>query len=474
MSGSNRAIDRRGFLRGAAAVSGGAILAPTFVQGLAARLGYAAETGTPPPTAGNGEGGYGVLQPTADMNDGVVRIALPAGFSYVTFGIEGSAMSDDNPTPKAHDGMAAFRLPNGNVRLIRNHEVRDDPEDSTVIGDPATAYDSIAGGGTTSLEVEVTSEGERNLVRDFVSLNGTLVNCAGGPTPWGSWLTCEETTTGTAAGWPQPHGYVFEVPVEAEDEVPAVPYPFMGRFSHEAVAVDPVSWIVYETEDANPCGLYRFLPYQPGRLSEGGVLQMLAIKDRPGYDTRHDQLVGRTLPVEWVTIPDPNPIDAESNGLSVFQQGFARGGAIFARLEGCWTKGETLIFDSTSGGNAGLGQVWGYRPSGPDTGWLRLLFESPSIEVLSSPDNLTITPRGSLLLCEDGDAESQFLRGLTQDGRIFDFAEFLLNNREWAGATYSPDGQTLFVNIQGDTSSGGPGNLGYTFAIWGPWETGAL
>jgi uncharacterized protein len=256
--------------------------------------------------------------------------------------------------------------------------------------------------------------------------------------------------------------------------VPAVPYPFLGRFSHEAVAVDPVSWIVYETEDANPCGLYRFLPYQPGKLSEGGRLQMLAIKGRPGYDTRYDQQVGRPLLAEWVDIPDPDPADAESNGLSVFQQGHVRGGASFSRLEGCWVSGRTLFFTSTSGGNAELGQVWEYRPAGRQLGWLRLIFESPSIEVLSSPDNITVSPRGGLVLCEDGGAETQFLRGLTRDGRIFDFAEFLLNEREWAGATYSPDGQTLFVNIQGDTSSDGPGNLGYTFAIWGPWEAGAL
>jgi uncharacterized protein len=474
MSGFRREVDRRSFLRGAVAVGGGAALTPSFLQGLAARFAYAAETGQPLPRAGEGEGGYGPLQPTPDKNDGVARIALPAGFSYVTFGIEGTTMSDGNPTPKAHDGMAAFRLPNGNIRLIRNHELRDDPSISTVIGDPSAAYDPIAGGGTTSLEIEVTSDGDRTLVRDFVSLNGTLVNCAGGATPWGSWLTCEETTAGTAAGWPKPHGYVFEVPVAAEDEVPAVPYPFLGRFSHEAVAVDPVSWIVYETEDANPCGLYRFLPHQPGKLSEGGRLQMLAIKGRPGYDTRYDQQVGRPLLAEWVDIPDPDPADAESNGLSVFQQGHVRGGASFSRLEGCWVSGRTLFFNSTSGGNAELGQVWEYRPAGRQLGWLRLIFESPSIEVLSSPDNITVSPRGGLVLCEDGGAETQFLRGLTRDGRIFDFAEFLLNEREWAGATYSPDGQTLFVNIQGDTSSGGPGNLGYTFAIWGPWEAGAL
>jgi secreted PhoX family phosphatase len=117
---------------------------------------------------------------------------------------------------------------------------------------------------------------------------------------------------------------------------------------------------------------------------------------------------------------------------------------------------------------------WEYRPLGRSFGWLRLVVESPSIDVLSGPDNLTVSPRGGLILCEDGEADTQFLRGLTRDGRIVDFAALLLNNREWAGATYSPDGRTLFVNIQGDTRLGEPGNLGYSFAIWGPWRAGAL
>ena len=421
MSDVNRDVDRRGFLRGAVTVGGGALLAPTFLQGLAARFSHAAETSLALPKAGKGEGGYGALFPTPDLSDGVERLSLPLGFSYVTFGIGGTTMSDGNPTPQSHDGMAAFRLPNGNIQLIRNHEDRDEPADSTLKGDPANAYDPIGGGSCTSLEIEVTSSGERILVRDFISINGTIVNCSGGPTPWGSWLTCEETTAGLAAGWPKAHGYVFEVPVAAEDEVPAVPYPALGRFSHEAIAVDPVSWVVYETEDANPCGLYRFLPHQPGKLLDGGRLQMLAVRNRPGYDTRHDQKVGRPLLAEWVDIPDPDPADAELNGLAVFQQGYARGGAIFSRLEGCWMSDRTLYFASTDGGAAEQGQIWEYSPLGPATGWLRLIFESSGAEVLSNPDNLVTSPRGGLVLCEDGELEPQFLRGLTRDGRIFDF-----------------------------------------------------
>ena len=141
---------------------------------------------------------------------------------------------------------------------------------------------------------------------------------------------------------------------------------------------------------------------------------------------------------------------------------------------GRWIRGRTLYFVSTDGGNAEQGQIWEYRPVGFKTGSLRLIFESPGIEVLSNPDNLTTSPRGGLVLCEDGELEHQFLRGLTRDGRLFDFCQNLLNSNEWAGATYSPNGQILFVNIFGDSRSGGSGNLGYTFAIWGPWEAGAL
>ena len=199
------------------------------------------------------------------------------------------------------------RWPNGNVRLIRNHENRNASDTAKVKGDPATAYDRKGGGGTTSLEVRIGDDGTAELVRDFVSLNGTIVNCAGGPTPWGSWLTCEETVAGKVDGWEQEHGYIFEVPVAATGAVTPVPLKAMGRFVHEAIAVDRDTGIVYETEDHPPtAGFYRFIPTTRGRLSDGGRLQMLAIHERPNYDTGTGQKVGDELSVRWVEIAEPD------------------------------------------------------------------------------------------------------------------------------------------------------------------------
>jgi secreted PhoX family phosphatase len=395
-------------------------------------------------------------------------------------------MSDGNKTPLAHDGMAAFvDSANGTIRLVRNHEDRNGPNAGTVPGPAALRYDPVAGGGTTTLVVDAAT---RSLVRDFVSLSGTTVNCAGGLTPWNSWITCEETNAGTPSGWGKQHGYCFDVPASANGIVQAVHIPSMGRFAHEAVAVDPKTGVVYETEDnGSNSGFYRFLPNHYGNLKAGGRLQMLAIDGRPNYDTRTGQTVGRKLPVAWVDIGDPDP--AGTSSTAVFNQGFAQGGARFARLEGCWENRGSIFFVSTSGGPAGLGQVFEYRPAGLTRGWLTVLFESPGANVLDGPDNLAVSPQGALLLCEDGDND-QLLRAVTTRGAIFDFALNLQTDSEWAGATFAQvraGGQaedvvrgnrvTLFVNRQGSTSGPTPpaaGNEGMTFAIWGPWKDGAL
>ena len=456
----SREMSRGEFL----AAGAGAGVGMLALQGLVARSAMAVPS-KDRKKAGKGDGGYGPLSPAG------AELALPAGFTYHMFGVEGSRMSDGNLTPKGHDGMAAFALPNGNVRLIRNHEDRDNPLNATLKGNPSTAYDPKGGGGTISLEVRPS--GNRALVRDFVSLNGTIVNCAGGPTPWDTWMSCEETTAGQTQGWTKDHGYVYEVPVSAEDEVRAVPHKAMGRFVHEAAAVDPKFGVVYETEDRSTAGFYRFVPDSAGDLT-AGRLQMLAVRKRPNYNTTSGQRVGEHLQTVWVDIDNPDPAEAETNSLAVFQQGQAKGGALFTRLEGCWYGDKSIFFHSTDGGDAELGQVWEYRPRGRSgNGTLTLIFESRSPEMLDAPDNLTVSPRGGIAICEDGD-NGNYVRGLTTGGRIFDFAQNITNDREFAGATFSPDGETLFVNIQGDLSVGGPGNKGMTFAIWGPWEKGAL
>ena len=500
MSGRRSAIDRRQFFARSAIAAGAGALGGIFAP-LVARSSYAA-------APGRGDAlGYGPLRPAGD------DLALPPGFHYRIVSEEGEPMADGFPTPKAMDGMAAFALPNGNVLLIRNHEdnqagnvFRPRPSGSTSTsagilngiletdyGPRAFAYDAYAGGGTTSLEVEPF--GHRRVVNQWWSLVGTLRNCAGGPTPWGSWLSCEETLEASSTtGYAQNHGYIFEVPVDTAPGAPGAPIALkhLGRFAHEAVAVDPATGIVYETEDqGDGSGFYRYVPAvkptQPGDLeSPTGVLQMLKVAGAPGYETAINQTIGVSLPVEWVTISNPDPTPPTSAlGSAVFAEGFAKGGARFRRLEGCWYAKGLIFFVSTNGGAAGFGQVFVYDPAAET---LTLIVESPSHHVFDGPDNICSTPRGGLIVCEDATA-AQYLRGIAPTGEIFDFARNLRNTIEFAGACFSPDGQTLFVNLYGRANVRttqpykspvqipvGPERFerAATVAIWGPWASGPL
>jgi secreted PhoX family phosphatase len=458
---------RRDFLRRSAGLAGAVLLAPSLGGLVARSCGILPDGGPTILRAGPGQGGYGPLRPAGP------ELALPEGFSYKVLSFPGKPMSDGHATPVAFDGMGAFPLPNGNVRLIRNHENRNGSDTAVVKGDASRAYDRKGGGGTTSLEVRLGKDGAVELVRDFISLNGTIVNCAGGPTPWGSWLSCEESVEGRVEGWGEEHGYIFEVPSSAEAPVQPIPLKAMGRFVHEAIAVDRATGVVYETEDRTPtAGFYRFIPATPGRLAAGGRLQVLAIEGRPNDDTRKGQKVGAPLPVRWVDIPDPDPRENGNRPTAIFDQGYGKGAARFARLEGCWYGDESIYFHATNGGDAEAGQVWRYRPTAAARGDLLLVFESPSRDVLDSPDNITVSPRGGIVICEDGEGE-QYLRGLTPRGAIFDLGKNILNQSEFAGACFSPDGRVLFVNIMGSTQDAGT-EAGRTLAIRGPWERGAL
>jgi uncharacterized protein len=445
-------MNRRSFLRGAAA-AGAAIP----FQALLAR---AAEPRRRALALGK-TGGYGPLVETLDETTGLPLLMLPEGFKYLSFGWTGDPLSSGRPTPGAHDGMAVFPAGLNRVRLVRNHE--------RGIGTPfsTAVYDSAAAGGTTTLEFD-TANGA--LVAAHDSLSGTIKNCAGGPTPWGTWLTCEETNDYTS----MPHGYIFEVPSDGTLGS-GVPLREMGRFAHEAVTVDPVTGYVYETEDQGTnSGFYRFVPNTPGDLAGGGSLSMLKLVSTWAADLNLGQASGATFDAEWVPIAWPENTSAGAPATHVFTQGRTLGGARFARLEGSWLGIDGRIYIvSTSGGAVSQGQVWAYDPREEQ---IVLIFESPSAAVLNAPDNITVSPRGGIVLCEDGSG-IEYMHGLTVEGEIFKFAQnnVVLNGEkgftgnftgnEWAGACYSPDGRWLFANIQ---------NPGITFAITGPWSAGAL
>lgn len=472
-------LDRRSFLFKGTAATAGALAGSSALQALTAAAQGSPAAARPKPGAA---GGYGPLSPVEDQHGSAV-LALPADFQYVTFSKIGETMSDGTTVPRAHDGMAAFRGPGVTTRLVRNHEVRTPPGtvSGSVMGPAATKYDPLGVGGTTTLDFNTAT---MELVQDFVSLNGTIVNCAGGHAYRDvGWITSEETVAGPLNGWQRKHGYNFLVPAAADATVPAVALTAMGRFAHEAVFADPRTGFVYETEDSgNDSGFYRFRPTDPDDLAAGGTLEMLGVVGRPQYDTLTGQRVGAALPVRWIEIDDPDP-DLEGGAMPVAAQGIAAGGALFNRLEGIWydARTDSFFFNSTSGGDARFGQVWQYDPRGEK---LRLFFESPGGSVLDSPDNLLVTPRGGILLCEDdasgsdndthelapGITDVNRLVGLSPRGEAFEFAVNRLNDSEFAGACFSPDGHTLFVNVFGD---GTPGS-GMTCAITGPWSRGAL
>jgi secreted PhoX family phosphatase len=433
----------------------------------------------------NQAAGFGDLVPDPEG-----RLALPDGFQYATISPAGSELSNGGKVPDWHDGSAAFPGPDGNILLVRNHEITYEPnDDPRILPVPSVnPYDKEALGGTTTVVIAP----DRTVVDSFVSSSGTLSNCAGGATPWGTWLTCEETTSQLLLDEDEittalPHGYVYEVdPSDPEGEISRTPIKDMGTFAHEAAGVDPDTGIVYLTEDGETDAvfmdpskdtggsfLYRFTPIDttqaPGALQKGGKLEVLKAVTPPASNDADLLEINDTLGVTWIKV-DKVDTNADAN---------AKGALRFNRLEGASFAAGTLWFCDTNGGEQRLGQIFRYTPA---TNTLELFYEGEDggghegndagqdYARLESPDNITVSPWGDVFVAEDGGGVNRII-GFTPEGESYVMAlhnlpyptleeEGLPINfqSEVTGPTFSPDGQTLFFNVQ---------YPGTTFAVWG-------
>ncbi|MEU9837396.1 alkaline phosphatase PhoX [Streptosporangium sp. NPDC048047] len=455
-------VSRRSFLGRSAA--GGLGIA------LAGSIEAIAETGTARAATRTLQG-YGPLVP-----DPAGLFSLPAGFSYRIVAEAGVTLLDSGePTPSDPDGMAWFARRGGGA-LVCNHEIVFE-EPYAVPTLPRLTYDPGARGGTTT--IELTAGGER--VREYVSLAGTLNNCAGGRTPWNSWLSCEEAEYLATGPLQKDHGYVFEVhALDQEANLDPVPLKFLGRYAHEAVAVDPLTYAVYLTEDADsPNGLYyRWLP--PQRFRGGkGALRALALS--PGGDTAGQLQVmscyegrrhvndlseatrpGTTYQVRWVDVPD-----RDARTTSIRRQLTNDQVTRAHKLEGAyWGEGGAYFVSSFARASDGSarehdGQVWFYDPR-TGTATLKTIFgvNPDPATGYDGPDNITLSPHGGLILAEDGEGYNHLV-GVTRDGVPYLLARHEASESELSGPTFNGDGSILFANIY---------SPGHVLAITGPWK----
>ncbi|GAA1677517.1 alkaline phosphatase PhoX [Streptomyces yatensis] len=424
--------------------------------------------------------GYGPL-----VEDPKGILALPKGFRYKIITRTGETkLETGESTPSNHDGTATFEGSRGSTLLVNNHELAGPrskwPHPVPLI--EGLVYDPAASGGCTV--VEVSKHGDH--VTEWVGIAGTATNCAGGRTPWGTWLTCEETEDKAGQnGMTKDHGYVFEVdPHDRKANRDPKPIKALGRYAHEAVVVDPKRGHLYLTEDASgPNGLlYRWVPphgFEHGRgqldrlKDDAGVLQAPKCYDSGGNfvdDLSRATKTGTVYGVDWETVPDR---DAKS--VSVRKQ-FKDGEITRARkLEGMWwADGGAYIVSSFAREESPVqhdGQVWFYDPKRRTLTLKVLLGVNPDPSkdgAFDGPDNITVSPYGGLVIAEDGEG-IQHLFGATEDGRTYPIARNDLNIgtaeepefSEFTGVVFSPDGSTLYANIQVP---------GIMLAITGPWR----
>ena len=505
---------RRSLLRG-----GSAAVAAAFAGPVAALATQVAEASTSTSTCAGAtasvriDSPYGPTAPVNDLTTGLPLIQLPAGFVYKSYGWTGDVMSDGLITPGAHDGMGVVlsrRVGRSQeLVLVRNHERSTSSNPANIIG---AGRDNVAKHDTGLTGTSYQIGGNTNLVwRDgqwvgsYATFGGLNRPCAGGASTWGSWLSNEEIRSNNVSSTGKKHGYVFEVPADTSLQA-ANPLPIvdMGRMAHEASAIDPATGYWYLTEDqGNANTLYRFLPNNAtgglNSLHAGGRLQGLKVVGRNNADLR-DPVLCQEFDCEWVDIADPDLDSATLNSVvgnvsasGPYRQAYANGAAIFGANEGCWVASGKVFFTdkqvTTTPPRAG--RAWALDLQSMV---LKAIFVSNSLQVGNSPDNLCVSPRGGVLICEDGGTggpgntppvTSQNLLVLHPSGASSVFARHNFNftrtqldaagktsvpagdrrNTEWAGAVFSPDGRVLFVNLY---------TPGITLAITGPWLNGPL
>ncbi len=448
-----------------------------------------------------GSGGGRPFPPLVDDPAGI--LALPEGFSYRIAARAGDTELDGGlgKTPGRQDGTGVFQS-GGNWRLIQNHEITPYSSPFTVPHVEGTVYDPGAPNSGGCTVVDVDRHGTRR--GEWVGISGTANNCAGGETPWGSWMTCEEieikagdkwSAGGHSGTYEKNHGYVFEVFADSSNRQRPAPIKAFGRFAHEALVVEPSRERVYLTEDASsPNGLlYRWTTPRNVKLGPGvggalaanaGTLEAMKLLMDDGsvlpdlaYVTSAQ--LGRPFRVEWTEVPDRDATTRSTRkqlkpGVDVTPS---------KKLEGCWgTAQGAYIVASYAFGEGDLpadavkhdGQVWFYDYADET---LTLVTYFPHNAATDSddhavkyqdlyfdgPDNVSITPWGSLILAEDGVGASHVLSS-TPGGATYAVArnQLLYNGEfsEFTGPNFSADGTVLFVNIQ---------EPGITLAITGPW-----
>lgn len=463
-------LSRRQFLARTATVSAGAALAGLFA--------------TSGPAGAFPLAGYGPLQ-----TDPLGLVDLPVGFSYKVLALTnpigttpatqlGLRLPAENlgAVPGAADGMGSVYEPaTGRTYLVCNHELTTGARVPTIFrGNPVATYDSLAGaaGGCTTLVLDA----DMNVIDHIPAIAGTIRNCAGGMTPWGTWLTCEEdqsTPNGTARE--KQHGYLFEVDPRT-GLTNAVPYTAMGRANHEAVAIDPSTSAAYITEDATGSVVFKFVPndtsQQFGSLGNGGSLYAMKV---PGI-ANFAELVTTGQVISGVTWTPAAAADVAGLKDTFNSATVTRG----TKIEGCWWIGGALWFAQSFSGAiaasafgpaapANDGGVFKYDPvAGTLTTITRIPAGGTTVTVadatttqnhiILNPDNIAATPYGGAIWSQDG-GSSQYLVALSPDGTFFPVARNPAGG-EWAGAHFSHDGTWLFANQQ---------TRGLTVAITGPW-----